>query len=350
MSPRPNHVTVIVCTYNRAELLRDTLQSMESLRTDDRFTYDVLIVDNASTDDTQETIAEIVRTSKATMSAVYEAKPGVAAARNRGLAEAQGEWIAFCDDAQEADPAWLLELLQMAEEQDVRIVGGAVKLALPNGAPQPALAVRRNFGESIGVQPHRYSKRVSPGTGNLLIHRSVIDQVGAFDENLRQAGEDTDLFRRIREAGIDAWYNPRAIVWHRIPGYRLTAEYQRWSSQRTGWCFADRDCKENGKARLLLTALARIGQAVALRYPRWIGQRLLGRTQEALGTSCDLWRCEGYVRFTLDSLGIGLLSQSKFREQIEFRNERSWFTDPPTDSPQSEPSLSPTCTATVETH
>jgi glycosyltransferase involved in cell wall biosynthesis len=350
MSPRPNHVTVVVCTYNRAELLRDTLRSMQSLRTDDRFTYDVLIVDNASTDDTQETIAEIVRTSKATMSAVYEAKPGVAAARNRGLAEAQGEWIAFCDDDQEADPAWLLELLQMAQEQQVRIVGGAVKLALPDGAPQPALAVRRNFGESIGVQPHRYSKRVSPGTGNLLIHRSVIDQVGAFDENLRQAGEDTDLFRRIREAGIDAWYNPRAIVWHRIPAYRLTADYQRWSSQRTGWCFADRDCKESGTSKVLLIALARIAQAVLIRIPRLISHLAFGRRQEALGVRCDLWRCEGYVRFTLDTLAPTFLGQFEFRERINFRNERSTFDEGHSNLCVPENAQGETSTAAVELH
>src|SRR5690606_12212876 len=150
--------------------------------------------------------------------------------------QADGEWIAFCDDDQQADSAWLLELLQMAGEKQIRVVGGAVKLALPAGAEQPALSVRRNFGESVGREPHPYSKRISPGTGNLLLHRSVIEQVGHFDENLRQAGEDTDLFRRIREADFESWYNPRAVVWHHIPAYRLTADYQRWSSQRTGWC------------------------------------------------------------------------------------------------------------------
>jgi len=300
---------------------------MLKLETEGKFTYDVLVVDNASTDSTQSTIAQFLDHPEAVITGVYEAKPGVAAARNRGLAEASGEWIAFCDDDQEADPRWLLELMRMAEDKQLRIVGGAVQLSLPHGAPRPALAVRRNFGESVSTEPHRYSKRVSPGTGNLLIHRSVIEQVGNFDESLRQAGEDTDLFRRIREAGIDAWFNPEAIVWHRIPAYRLTADYQRWSSRRTGWCFADRDRKESGLAKLLATALARGAQALLIRYPRYLTHSLLGRSQDALGTCCDLWRCEGYVRHAMASIAPLLLNQRAFREQIEFRNERSSFSD-----------------------
>ena len=341
MSVRPSHVTVVVCTFNRAAELRHTLRSMFQLKTEGRFTYDVLVVDNASTDATQETIAEFVSQPQVQVSGVYESKPGVAAARNRGLAEASGEWIAFCDDDQEADPRWLVELLQMAREKQLRIVGGAVQLSLPEGAPRPALAVRRNFGESISTTPHPYSKRVSPGTGNLLIHRSVIEQVGNFDENLRQAGEDTDLFRRIREAGIEAWFNPRAIVWHRIPAYRLTADYQRWSSQRTGWCFADRDRKELGRVRLLVAALARAAQALAIRYPRYLVQSLLGRKPEALGTCCDLWRCEGYVRYAIDAFAPRLLNQRAFREQIEFRNERSSFSDKDEAADQVSKSASP---------
>lgn len=330
MSYRKNHVTVVVCTYNRAGLLRDTLRSMQTLRTEGRFTFEVVVVDNASTDETQQVIAEVVAESPVEMRGVYEPKAGVAAARNRGLAEAEGEWIAFCDDDQQADAAWLLELLQMAWQKQIRLVGGAVKLALPAGAAQPALAVRRNFGESIGRQPHPYTKRVSPGTGNLLLHRSVIEQVGNFDENLRQAGEDTDLFRRIREAGIESWYNPRAIVWHHIPAYRLTADYQRWSSQRTGWCFADRDCKEGGRVRLLMLAVARAAQALLVRLPLLAWHSTRGWRQEALGVRCDLWRCEGYLRFAIDAIGLHMLaSQTAFRQRLEFRNERSSFSDGP---------------------
>lgn len=327
MNSRPNHVTVVVCTYNRSQQLRDTLRSMQVLRTGGQFTFDVLVVDNASTDDTQQTLAEEVEQSPIEMRGVYEPTAGVAAARNRGLAEAEGEWIAFCDDDQEADGDWLLELLQMAKDKQIRIVGGAVKLALPEGAAQPALAVRRNFGESIGRKPHPYSKSVSPGTGNLLLHRSVIEQVGNFDENMRQAGEDTDLFRRIREAGIEAWYNPRAVVWHRIPAYRLTADYQRWSSQRTGWCFADRDYKERGMVSLLLLALARTAQALLLRVPRLYWAALRRDGQAMLGVGCDLWRWEGYVRFAVNSIAPRWLPQRAFQQRIEFRSERDHFSD-----------------------
>ena len=92
------HITIVICTYNRSALLRDAVRSFQRLRTDDRFSYDVLIVDNASNDDTPDVIQQLLAESEIPVHGVREAKPGVAAARNRGIAEAQGEWIAFCDD------------------------------------------------------------------------------------------------------------------------------------------------------------------------------------------------------------------------------------------------------------
>jgi GT2 family glycosyltransferase len=325
MKTATDHVTVIVCTFNRAKLLRHTLTSMMRLETGGEFTFDVLVIDNGSQDATQRVIEEFSAQSTVAMRGVFEPKPGVSSARNRGLSEARGPWIAFCDDDQRVDADWLRELLRMAREKKLRVVGGAVRLDLPAGAPNPPLAVRRSFGESLHAHAHPYSKRTSPGTGNLLIHRTVLDEVGGFDETLRAAGEDTDLFRRIREARIAAWYTPRAIVWHHTPLYRLQADYQRWSAQRTGWVFADRDRKEHGYVYLLILAAARLVQAIVLRVPQWLWAIARRDPWSGLGSRCYLWRCEGYIRCVLHAVVPRWLNQSRFQREIEFRSERAFF-------------------------
>src|SRR2546421_689464 len=111
MTAGPLDVSVVVCTYNRAALLRDALASLGVLQTDGRFRYEILVVDNASSDETPAVIEEEAARSPVPMRGVREARPGVACARNRGVQETAAPWIAFFDDDQIADPGWLAELL-----------------------------------------------------------------------------------------------------------------------------------------------------------------------------------------------------------------------------------------------
>src|SRR5262249_41598358 len=163
------------------------------------FRYEVVVVDNASTDETAAVIAAAARHFPVPLRGVREPRPGVACARNRGIHEARGAWVAFFDDDQVADPAWLRELLAMAEAKQIRGVGGANRLRLPDGrADDLPQACRELLGGSSGPgAPRLYSRRLAPGAGNLLVHRSVFEQVGVFDEGLREAGEDADLYRRM---------------------------------------------------------------------------------------------------------------------------------------------------------
>lgn len=121
--PSPD-ITVVVCTHNRAESLRSALASLYDLETGSRFTYEVLVVDNASPDHTSEVIREAAAASQAPLRGVHEPTKGIIAARNRGVLDAAGRWIAFFDDDQLADRRWLLELFAAAEQHRVRSVGG----------------------------------------------------------------------------------------------------------------------------------------------------------------------------------------------------------------------------------
>lgn len=317
------HVTIVVCTYNRAGMLRDAVGSLLHLETEGRFTYEVLVVDNASSDHTPTVIAELAAKAAVHVRGVREIDKGVACARNRGIVESRGEWVAFFDDDQLADPRWLMELMDMAEERWLRCAGGAVHLRLPEDCTRELAPLCRGLlGESYGMPREMpYSRRESPGTGNLLVRRDVFDKVGVFDESLSSAGEDTDWFRRVRRAGIEAWYTPRAIVHHVIPAYRLEADHLHWTALRIGGHLARRERLDYGRALFPLVLLGRLAQLALIAAPKSAFARFAGDSETALGAACgvSLWR--GYLRTGLALVLPGCFDQADFFAKLSFRSE-----------------------------
>ena len=321
-----SEVTIVVCTYNRAALLRDTLASLLALQTDDKFTYEVLVVNNASTDDTAAVIEQARRDARIPLRGVFEPQPGVSFARNRGIQEARTPWIAFFDDDQVADARWLAELMAMAAEQQVRCVGGANRLRVAAGAPALSRAGRKLLSESIERDvPCRYTETWAPGTGNMLIRRDVFEELGVFDVSLREAGEDADLYRRMLAAKIVSWYTPRAISYHVIPAYRLRDDYLRWKAFRNGGHVARRNFLEQGRLLFCVLLVARVGQALLVHWPRLVWARLRQTPESIQNARCLLWRCEGYLRFALHLLAPKLFAQQSFLSSLEFRNEQQLF-------------------------
>ena len=184
-------ISIVVCTFNRAAMLRQALASLSDLATGGQFQCEIVVIDNASTDDTQQAIAAARLTSKHPLRGIRESEKGIVPARNRGVREARGRWIAFFDDDQLADPQWLVELRRGAAERQCRVVGGAVHLALPdNSSRQLDATVRMLLGESIlSDRPLPYGGRITPGCGNLMIERSVFEEVGVFERTVSGRGE-----------------------------------------------------------------------------------------------------------------------------------------------------------------
>jgi GT2 family glycosyltransferase len=247
-------ISIVIGTYNRADVLRQALASLAALETDGRFTYEIVVVDNASTDDTSAVVAEANASNADAGHAVavrgfVEPRKGVAAARNHAIRESRGRWIAFHDDDQMAEPRWLAELLSLANEKSCLVVGGDVRLVLPeSNERQLSRVCRRLLGEMIDMpEVCRFSRRVVPGTNNLMIERTVFDTVGLFDEQMLTGGEDAELYRRIRTCGFECWYTPRAVVHHIIPEFRLADDYMRWTSMRQGEHVALREQQDWGR-------------------------------------------------------------------------------------------------------
>jgi glycosyltransferase involved in cell wall biosynthesis len=205
-SPLPS-VSVVVATKNREGMLRALLSCLEA-QTLDREAFEVLVVDDGSTDGTRAALEEAVQQGKLNLRALsHEQSRGPAAARNHGWRSARGELIAFTDDDCEPVAAWLERILAEAEANPGQIIQGRV---LPNP---------REAGNAGAFSRSLLVDRPSPHyeTANVLYPRAVLEELDGFDEQYgAPAGEDTDLGWRSRARGVDYVFAPTALVHHAV--------------------------------------------------------------------------------------------------------------------------------------
>ena len=323
-----NLLTVAICTYNRADSLNIAAQTVLQQTTDGSYSFELLIVDDSSTDHTQATTEALAAGDPRVRYACDATGKGIAHARNVGVRAAQGKWIVFFDDDQLADPGWLDALVAVHRKHNALIVGGARRLDLDDATLRGMGPVCRSLlGENLYEDPPvRMLGKELPTTGNLFLAREVFDRIGLFDTNLPiSSGEDADLIRRARAAGIEVWSAPRALVAHMIPAYRTTIPYFRWVSLRWGIQVAQMDSKQRGVPVTFALAAARVAQAMLQRGPQFLLAAARGNRAAATDARALLWRTEGYWRKALHLLSPRFLGQQRFLGEMEFRNERQMF-------------------------
>lgn len=324
-------VSVVLCTYNRADMLGPALESLIRQETHGQFRFEVVVVDDGSTDGTQATLQKIAKDSRVPIQCLRGESRGIAAARNTGVAAASGEWIAFFDDDQVADPNWLEELLDCATHAGVDVVGCSVRLDLPEEEIRQISPVCRELlGETkVDRKLGKCSRKEFPGTGSMLVTATAFKAVGTFDESWTRGGSDLEFTARLRRSGLEAWFTPKAIVHHRVPAYRLKESYVFWSSLRIGNNFAYRDFKEWGLARTMIACSARVAQATIINFPLMLLAYVSGNGAEVIGRKCLLLRAYGYLRQSLCLVSPRLFSQETFFSRFTFRIERKVFAHGP---------------------
>ncbi|MCZ2829865.1 glycosyltransferase [Modestobacter sp. VKM Ac-2986] len=232
----PNHVesaalvSVVVCTRNRSGILVDCLDRLRALTHPH---LEVIVVDNAPTDDSTRRVVQAVADVDARFRYVLEPRPGLSCARNRGLEEARGEYLAYTDDDVAVDADWVQGLLRGFQRRaDTGCVTGLVCTASITG-PAEEYFDARTASWSTRVEPQVFDLRgtgrtdalypYSPGifgTGaSLAFDRALLLEIGGFDEalgagTLTRGGEDLDVFIRVLRAGRALVYEPAAVVWH----------------------------------------------------------------------------------------------------------------------------------------
>jgi glycosyltransferase involved in cell wall biosynthesis len=320
-------ISVVVCTYNRSGFVINAIESLLNLNTEGRFTYEIVVVDDASTDDTAEVVCRIQAIHQDSVRYVRGTGAGVSAARNTGVEAARGEWIAFFDDDQLADRDWLCQLWRVLVDADSECVGGSRALDLSREELNRLSPNTRGF---LGEIPREDRPRICRRndllcTGNLLVSRRAFDRAGGFDVALVRGGEDTDLFMRLRRIGVTCWFAPNAVVRHVIPGYRLEAPYLKWAGKRGGACYAERDYREWGSVRVIAIAVTRLVHAGILHGFRYVQARLARQKGEALGRECQILRATEYARHAFHLALRGNENDPVQDTSAEFRGERKLF-------------------------
>jgi GT2 family glycosyltransferase len=234
--------TVVVCTRERPESLTRTLASLAKL---DYPNFEVVVVDNAPTSDATQ--QAVLSCADDRISYVVEPRKGLSRARNRGVAESNGELIAFTDDDIVVDSGWLSALAAAATAQTgVGCVTGLVptaELETPAQAKfESSVQWSRSFKpRTYDMNGHSGDHPLYPfkagvfGTGaNFAITRTAYEKVGAFDEALGAGtpaggGEDLDYFLRVVLNGFGIAYEPAAITWHFHRADKSTLESQMWT-------------------------------------------------------------------------------------------------------------------------
>jgi len=302
-------------------MLRAALASLVTQSWGDDHPLEIIVVDDASTDDTPEVLAEFQRISPIPFVIVQGQSLGVAAARNLGASHARGTWVASFDDDQIAPPGWLQELRRLADSTRSSCVGGALALQLPEGFTLDAygIRVRRILGEHIfGELPIRYSGNMHPATNNVLIRRELFTSLGGYNTSFTEGGEDKELFHRVSAAGHVMWYQPYAPALHVMTPQRLSGANLRWTSLRIGACDVRVYQREEPLiGPLKLTAL-RIAVTLLRDFPKLFVARVRHDTRQQLDLQCSLWYTEGLLRALPAILGSHP-ERSAFLRSIDFR-------------------------------
>jgi glycosyltransferase involved in cell wall biosynthesis len=315
MTSTPRSATVVICTYNRAMLLRRCLESLAGVSS--ARPWDVVIVDNNSSDDTRPLVEELALNFPVPLTYLFEPRQGKSFALNTGIAASRGEIIVFTDDDVIVAPVWLdaacgpLEGARVAD-----YTGGPVRplwetppprwVDLTSGELWGTLAIL-DYGADAFVFEER---RKVPIGANLAVDRDLIERIGGFDPELGRKGksllgqEQAEFLARSRAAGARGMYVPAMEVHHHVPTVRLSKRYFRrwwfWKGVSRARMDALHPVTEHGIDLRTVPHIAGVprymwGEAVR-RLTRWAWAAVRERWTDAARHEMGFWYTVGYIR------------------------------------------------------
>jgi glycosyltransferase involved in cell wall biosynthesis len=234
-------ISVVVCTYNRGGLLIQTLTSLvnQSLQ---KSSYEVIVINNNSSDDTQA-VAEQFSKNHHNVKVVIEKQQGLSHARNRGLKEARGTYVAYIDDDAKASPDWCERIVHAFQNVSPApaAVGGEIHPFYESERPKwfsDELEIR-TWGDHPQFLKPPEAKNGFSGS-NMAFPKSILIEFYGFSTHFGMVGrmvrlsEDTELFNRIYPQKPWFWYDPAIRVYHLVPKRNMRISYRMKRSFKAG--------------------------------------------------------------------------------------------------------------------
>ncbi|MCA6449296.1 MAG: glycosyltransferase family 2 protein [Chitinophagaceae bacterium] len=293
-------ISVVICTYNRCVYIRDAMESLYN-QTLGKDAYEVIIVNNNSTDHTKEVCEHFISNhGKANFYYHNESKQGASFARNTGASYARSPLLCFMDDDAIADKDYLERIVRFFDTHpDAGGLGGRI---IPRYLPSEPAWMSHYVSSLVGH--FHYSKDVTvfapnkyPLESNMIIRKADFDAIGGFNEalpgvmgTLRIGGEGKDFFFRLKALGRTIYYDPAIRVQHVVEISKLTREYMYRVASGIGRGERVRTLQK-GKwtfYKKILEYLLKLGASLILA----IGYTLQGKPVKALPV----------VRFRIDAL------------------------------------------------
>jgi len=302
-------ISVILCTFNRCQSLAATLQSLAGSALPDAVDWEVLVVDNNSTDLTRQVLDEFCRRYPGRFRYLFEPQPGKSFALNNGVRQARGEILAFLDDDVTVERTWLQNLTAPLNGKEWAGVGGRTLLAGVYCAPRwLAMKGPYSLGGILAAQfdlgdKARELDRAPYGV-NMAFRKEMFGKYGLFrldlgpspNREIPRPNEDTEFGRRLMAGGERLWYEPSAIVYHPVPQDRVYKGYfLRWWFD-LGRAFVRE--WESGPAvmgipRPYFNVVKICTIVMAERLVRWL---LSINPKQRFYNRCSLWMTAGQIR------------------------------------------------------
>lgn len=233
-------VSVIICTYNRSGLLKNELETIAAMTVPRDLSWEILIVDNNSSDNTRETVDDFIKEKNIPVKYIFVPAQGKSRALNSGIKEADGEILAFLDDDMLVDKNWLTAIQEAANRYpEASGFGGRILIKWPIRKPD-WIVMEGPFRNIDGTVGHRdlgdkdgdFAKFNSlPAGGNMFFRKKVFLEGNFFRENMGPKGkdmyygEDREFCLRLCGKGKKLYYVNNAVVYHDIPKEKIDRRY-----------------------------------------------------------------------------------------------------------------------------
>ena len=295
------NITVILCTYNRCQSLAKALDSLAGSILSEAIEWEVLVVDNNSSDQTEAVVEDFSRRYPGRFRYLFEPRQGKSYALNVGIREALGNILAFVDDDVTVEPMWLQNLTSPLHDSQWAGSGGRTKPAIwVSGFVPPrwlaldgpcsllgALCAYNDPGDAPG------ELKEPPIGGNVAFRKEMFDRYGHFRTDLgpfpnsKIGFEDIEFGRRLMAGGERLCYVPSAVVYHEVPENRVRKDFfLAW-----WYDFGRGSVRETGR-RLSTWEILKILSRTFLTVLQWLPSF---NSQRRFYRKCRVWYAAGKI-------------------------------------------------------